>query len=355
MQAEVSSYQPGRAFAWPVLFPLKYTPKFDIKGIEGEDGIPIAADRVAFNVKSPLKTRKKVGSWSGELDKLSVSQEKDEKKINEYEDLKTIAAANTEDKEAAQYLVDMVYDDIKFVNDGIDAKVEIDALRIGSLAKKTYPASIEGDTATEDVIDFNVPEGNFKFSKWSGVNADPIADVKTWQKYISGKGLKKPMFAFIDEDMLDVVLQKDKTLKRVSTIVLNATGLQASDILTIENLNRYMKQKGFPQFVSLDSTVLIQDKKGNETTVRPWNKNVVVLSPVPRLGYTYFKPVPIIKNTDAMQVRGAFSKTTVYSELNPMLEVTMCEAYVQPALSNRASLIFANVDNAAAWADGVSA
>ena len=36
-----------------------------------------------------------------------MSKEKTELEIGEYEDLKTIAAANTEDKQTARYLVDM--------------------------------------------------------------------------------------------------------------------------------------------------------------------------------------------------------------------------------------------------------
>ena len=122
LQAEVDSYKPGNGLIWPVLFPLKYTPKFDLKGIEGEDGIPVSADRVAFNTKAPLKSRKTVGSWSGQLSKISMSKEKTELEIGEYEDLKTIAAANTEDKQTARYLVDMVYDDVKACNDGADYK-----------------------------------------------------------------------------------------------------------------------------------------------------------------------------------------------------------------------------------------
>ena len=64
LQAEVNSYKPGTGLTWPTLFPLKYTPKFDLKGIEGDEGIPVSADRVAFNTKAPLKTRMTVGSTS---------------------------------------------------------------------------------------------------------------------------------------------------------------------------------------------------------------------------------------------------------------------------------------------------
>ena len=67
MQVAVNSYKPGKGLAWAQLFPLKYTPKFDLKGLEGNEGIPVAADRVAFNTKAPKKTRKTVGTWSGKL------------------------------------------------------------------------------------------------------------------------------------------------------------------------------------------------------------------------------------------------------------------------------------------------
>lgn len=33
MQATVNKFQPGTGLAWATLFPLKYTRKFDIKGL----------------------------------------------------------------------------------------------------------------------------------------------------------------------------------------------------------------------------------------------------------------------------------------------------------------------------------
>ena len=83
MQATVNKFQPGTGLAWAALFPLKYTRKFDLKGLEGDEGIPVAADRVAFNTKAPKKTRQKVGTWSGKLSKYAVSRDKDEVEINE--------------------------------------------------------------------------------------------------------------------------------------------------------------------------------------------------------------------------------------------------------------------------------
>lgn len=165
MQVAVNSYKPGNGLAWRTLFPLKYTPKFDLKGLEGNEGIPVSADRVAFNTKAPKKTRKTVGSWSGKLSKIAVSREKDEIEINDYNDLQTIAASNTEDAATARYLVDMVYDDLDFCNNAMDYKVEIDAMRIGSNGIQTFPKSIEGDMATEDVINLNIMRKEIKGNK----------------------------------------------------------------------------------------------------------------------------------------------------------------------------------------------
>lgn len=355
LQAEVNSYKPGSGLIWPVLFPLKYTPKFDLKGIEGDEGIPVSADRVAFNTKAPLKTRKTVGSWSGKLSKISMAKEKNELEVNEYEDLKTIAAANTEDKQSARYLVDMVYDDVKAVNDGADYKLEIDGLRLGSRGIQTFPKEIEGDMATEDVINFNVPQANFVAPSvpWDQPNADGLGDIAKWQRMIASQGKKKPMWAIIEKTTFEALISQEKTMKRVASVLLNVTGLVSSEVLSLDNVNAYMQKNGYPRFLIIDSYATIEHKDGSQETIKPWNPNVVTLSPVPQLGWTYHKPVPMVKGTDAIQAQGKYAKTTVYSQVNPVLEVTMIEAYVQPALINRASLVFANIANTE-WADGKS-
>lgn len=356
MEAELNSYKPGSGLIWGVLFPLKYTPKFDLKGIEGDEGIPVSADRVAFNTKAPLKTRKTVGSWSGQLGKLAISKEKGEIEINEYNDLKVIAAANTQDKATARYLVDMVYNDIKACNDGIDYKVEIDALRIGSAGKQTFPAAIEGDMATADEINFNVPDANFVgvTTIWSNVAADGIADVVKQQKAIAKKGLKKPMYAILETAAFEYLLAQTATTKRVASIMVNLVGLNATDVLSVDNVNAYMRAKGYPQFLVIDSYATIENKKGVQETIKPWNELACILAPIPQLGWTYYKPVPNIPDVAALQAQGKFAKTTVYSELNPMLEVTMAEAYVQCGLINRASLVFINTGHAATWNGGLA-
>lgn len=354
VQAELASYKPGTGLVWPTLFPLKYTPKFDLKGIEGEDGIPVSADRVAFNSKAPKKTRKKVGSWNATLGKIEVSREKDELQINEYNDLRVIAANNTEDTAAAQALVDMVYNDIEFCDKAMNYRNEIEALTVGSKGKRVFNTTFDGDMAESEEINFNVPEDNFigASAKWDdATNADGLADIMRGAKIITKKGLRKPQYAIMEQTMFDYLCLQKKTVKRIASVVLNATGLASEDIVTLDAINRYMRTKNAPQILVIEPYVTIEGKDGSQTSVQPWNVNSVVLSPEPRLGYTYYKTVPEVKETAAVQAYGSFYKTTIYSELNPMLEVTMSEAYIQPALSNRRSLVYLNAMNTS-WNGG---
>lgn len=352
MQALVNSYKPGKGLAWQQLFPLKYTPKFDIKGIEGNEGIPVTADRVAFNTKAPKKSRKTVGSWSGKLGKIAVSREKDELEINEYNDLKVIAAANTEDRATAQHLVELVYNDLDFVNDAMNYKVELDCLRIGSSGKHTFPANIEGEMASQDEINFNVPAENFKgvAKAWSNADeADGLKDLADAQRFIAKQGLKKPAYAIMEQSKFEELIAQKSVAKRL--FPRYDQGLVTADMISLEGVNSYMRGKGYPQILVLDSYATIEHKDGKSETLKPWNENVVTLAPTAQLGYTYYKPVPNVENVEAMQAQGSFYKLTRYSDLNPMLEVTMAEAYVQPGLINRASLVFINTTKTT-WSAG---
>ncbi len=373
MQATVNKFQPGTGLAWATLFPLKYTRKFDIKGLEGDEGIPVAADRVAFNTKAPKKTRQKVGTWSGKLSKYAVSRDKDEVEINEYLDAQTLANAATENQQEKQELVNLVYDDLTFVRKAMDYKVELDCLRIASSGVQTFPAKIEGDMATQDTINFNVPDSNFigvsiseKKSKdgkttlrkgytWDDEeNADGLLDLANAQDMIAKLGLTKPRYAFMEKAKFQELIAQKKTAKRLYPQVNDLTMVTA-DMITLEKINAYNASptRGYPQIIVLDSYVSIEHKDGTKETIKPWNVNVVTLSPTVQLGWTYYKNVPTVQNTEALQVYGGFFKVTRYSEVNPQSETTLAEAYVQPALVNRKSLVFLNTANQI-WSDGES-
>ena len=225
-------------------------------------------------------------------------------------------------------------------------------MRIGCSGKQTFSKSIDGDMATEDVINFNVPTANFvgvetKFS--DAENADGLKVISAEQEKIAKKGLKKPMYAILEKSKFEQICAQKATARRLFPRYDQT--LVTADMISLESINSYMRGKGYPQLLILDTYATIEHKDGKQETIKPWNENVITLSPVPQLGYTYYKPVPNVPNTEALQQQSAYYKMTRYSEINPMLEVTMAEAYVQPGLINRASLVFINTE-AATWNNG---
>ena len=208
--------------------------------------------------------------------------------------------------------------------------------------------------ATNDEINFNIPTKNFGgvTAKWDNAEtADGLNDIAVAQKKITKAGLKKPMWAFMSQEAFDYLCAQKATLKRVASAALNVTDLATSDSVSLESINAYQRKHQRPQIIIIDSYVTIEKKNGEQETIQPWNVNVCVLSPEPRLGYTYYKTVPSVEATEAIQSYGAYYKVTRYSDVNPMEETTLAEAYVQPALSNRASLAFINTMNTS-WNDG---
>ena len=342
LEFAVNSYTPGEGLVWQRLFPLRFTPRFDIKGIEGNEGIPVSANRVAFNSRAPKKSRQKIGSWNGKLGKIAVSRSKDELEINEYKDLQTIAASSN-DPGTANYLIDLVYDDVDFCNKAMDYKVEIDALRIACSGKATYKREIDGDLVTDDEIDFNIPEKNFKGVKvaWSNADeADALKDIADAQDAIAKQGLPKPMYCYMEKAKWEEICAQKATARRL--FPRYEQSMVTADMITNESVNSYMSGKGYPRIIVLDTYASVEDEKGKITTFKPWDVDIVVLSRTENLGYTYHKTVPDVENTEALQTHGAYYKMTRYSEVNPMEETTMAEAYVQCALTNRRSLVLIN-------------
>lgn len=358
MQAEIESYEVGAGRVWPTFFPLRPTSKFDIKSLAGKEGVPISADKIAFNVKAPVKTRKTVGSWSGKLGKVAISRNQDEEVINEYNDLQAIVNALPEgsDNSAKQELVDMIYDDIAFVNEGMDTKIEVDACRIGSSGIQDYPAVIDGDNATQDIINFNVPAANFNGVPvvWSNhKDADGISDIANRYKAMRALG-KTLRYAIMEQEAFEHLCAQEATMKKLSgyNALTGKSLILTQNSVTLEAVNAFMRSQGYPTIVVIETEAGIEGADGEVTTIKPWRPNVVTLAPSLQLGWTYWKTVPRVQNTEALQTYGSFYKVTRYSEVNPMLEVTLAEAYVQCVLINRNTVNFLNTAYVTTWNNG---
>ena len=335
-------------------FPLQFTRTFDIKTLEGQETLPVIAETVAFDTPAPKKKRKTIGAWSGELNKIAISREKNERTIVEMQNAQYLAERN-EDRQAMSSIINDIYDDTDFVVKGINSKVENDALFIGSHGFKSFDAKIDGKGATtQDRINFNIPDEHLfgTDAKWDSTNtADGIGDILKLMKACEDEDLNSLTVAFISNRKLTELLNQKATKERLATDLTVLAGRSKYSTFTLADLNTYMQKMGYPTFEVINRRVVAEQPNGESNVIRPWNDNVVLLAPTMQLGRTYYTTVPQIANTDAQQSYGNFYKARRYGVVNPMLDVTLAEAYVQPALTNRKNLFYLNTNNSN-WDEG---
>src|SRR6056297_298584 len=141
---------------WNRFFPLKYTTQLTWESLAGSGGNPVMADVVEYNASAPMKTRRTVSKQTGDIPKIAIKRQMDEKDLNDYNVLKATAQADS-NKNA---LLELVFNDIDFCYTGVFARTEhlaLQALSYGSLALTT---SNNNGIITETDVDWGIPTAN---------------------------------------------------------------------------------------------------------------------------------------------------------------------------------------------------
>ena len=164
---------------------------------------------------------------------------------------------------------------VSFVRKAMDYKVELDCMRIASSGVQTFPEKIEGDMASQDIIDFNVPRAliGVKISEvkagavvkkkgyeWSDGERRRLLDLANAQDMIAKQGLTKPRYAFMEKAKFQQLVHR-KTAKRLYPQV-NDLSMITADMITLEKINAYNASptRGYPQIIVLDTYVSLDTR-----------------------------------------------------------------------------------------------
>ena len=140
-------------YYYPTLFPLKETNFLTWKMLEAQSGLKIAADLVSRGATIPRKTREAISRIQGDIPKITISREKNEDELTEY-DIMVAMSSNNPDLKA---LVEFWAEDTKFCWDGVAARAEWIALKQISLGKVTFTNSNNAAVVTEYDVDYLIP------------------------------------------------------------------------------------------------------------------------------------------------------------------------------------------------------
>lgn len=352
MEAVIHSYD-LKDYYYPTLFPLKETNFLTWKMLEAQSGLKIAADLVSRGATIPRKTREAISRIQGDIPKITISREKNEDELTDY-DIMVAMSSNNPDLKA---LVEFWAEDTKFCWDGVAARAEWIALQQISLGKVKFTNSNNAAIVTEYDVDYQVPSAQkigVNTSYASGTSGKPLTkDFPTaikLGKTLYGASYK---FAFMNVDTFELFAAQEEVYKKCATFVQNVAGTQdAPDLATV---NAYLSKKkelyrGL-QIVIIDQDITIELADGTRQTSNPFADNVILFSESKVLGQTYWKrPIDAKKMAGSVAEKVMHGHTLVkkYSNESPVQEITEGIANLFPAWNLAGRSVLMQV-NATSW------
>lgn len=352
MEAVIRTYD-LKAYYYPTLFPLKETNFLTWKMLEAQSGLKIAADLVSRGATIPKKTREAISRIQGDIPKITISREKNEDELTEY-DIMVAMSSNNPDLQA---LVEFWAEDTKFCWDGVAARAEWIALREISLGKVKFTNSNNAAVVTEYDVDYMIPSDqklgvNTSYS--SGTSGKPFTkDFPTALK--KGKTLfgATYKFAFMNVDTFAKLASQEEVCKRCASFQESVASIYDNPDLATVNAYLAKKKETFKglQIIVIDQDITIELADGTRTTSNPFEDDVILFSESKVLGNTYWKkPIDAKKLPGSVADKVMHGHTLVkkYSNESPVQEVTEGIANLFPAwnLAGRSVLM---QTNATSW------
>lgn len=351
MEAVIRSYD-LKDFYYPTLFPLKETNFLTWKTLEAQSGLKIAADLVARGATIPRKTREAISRIQGDIPKISISREKLEDELTEY-DIMVAMSSNNPDLKA---LVEYWAEDTEYCWMGVAARAEWIALKQISLGRVVFTNSNNAAIVTEYDVDYQIPSSQkvgVSVSYNAGTSAHPLTvDFPAAIKNGKARGVRY-QFAFMNPNTFENFASQEEVKKKCASYIQNVAGLD--DTPDVATVNAYLAKKkelyrGL-QIIVIDQEITLELADNSRVTENPFEDDVILFSESKVLGNTYWKrpidakPMP---GSVAEKVMHGHTLVKKYSEESPVKEVTEGISNLFPAwkLAGRSLLM---QTNATAW------
>lgn len=331
---------------WQQFFPLKYTTQLTWESLTGSGGSPVMADVVEYNSSAPLKTRRIVTKTTGDIPKIAIKRQMDEKDMNDYNILKAVSQGDAN----RSALLDLVFNDVDFCFTGVMSRTEYLAMQALSYGKIALTTSNNNGIITEDDCDFGIPAGNkggvaLAWSQASG--ATPLTDIRTVVDNAAASGY--PLQYMIMDRTAFGQLQANTQVQNEWAVMRNTT-IKATP--TAGDLNGLLESRLLPKIIVVDSIVRFESNAHALTNVSPWKGGYVTFIPDLKVGNILHGPIAEETSESvskkAIQVKRDHVLLSKWSELEPFGEFTKGQANAFPRFTDADGIYLLKVD-ATSW------
>lgn len=333
MQGVVNTFNLN-PFYYPTLFGLKANPSLSWKALSINAGLNIAGDIVARGATLDPKTREAVERLQGDIPKVAVKRVKDERELEEYQIMVSMAQGSA----GLKSLIDVWADDTKFCWTGVNARLEWVALQSLSLGKVTLTNANNNSVVPEFSADYGIPAAQKSgvTTVWSTANAataKPISDLAAVVKTARGMHIS-PKIALMSADTFAVFANCEEVVKLCNPLLNTLAG--ANYTPSLEQINTALKGMANLyglQIKVIDQEVTIEKADGTRTTANPFQVGNVTLIESLNCGNTFYK-IPAAASKQGSAAINAIREHVLikkYSTEEPDTEVTIGQANAFPA------------------------
>ena len=314
-------------------FPLLYNPFLTYSNIEGADGAKIMADIVAIGSKAPRKGREFVENIKGEIPKVEIARDLNEKDLLTIQQLRYAVSANPTNAGIKNQLVDKIYEDPLFCIDGINARMEWMAKQLVSTGKYKTTAT-NNDGVVNVSVDFKVKTQN-ALKKWADADANPIDEIEKYQEEAKGKGYSYATIT-MSRATLNQVLKNKNTRAFVLGIPINATTILPD--VRLDQLNAELAERGLPIIKVWESFISFEGKDGEVTVANGWEEGNILFSTSALLGSTQYTTTTefTMDFADVMSksIKDSFILVNTFGHQDPISVSTKATAFATPVLND---------------------
>ena len=159
MNAIVSAYPLGD-LQYRNFFPLSFNPSLSFGNLESAGSAKVMADIVAIGSRAPRKGREFITAIKGEIPKIEIARDMNEKDLLTIQQLRQSVALFPNNAGIKNQLIDRIYEDIPFVIDGVNARMEWMAKQLVSTGVFTTSVTNNAGGVSNVKVDFGVTSKN---------------------------------------------------------------------------------------------------------------------------------------------------------------------------------------------------
>jgi len=306
---------------YPDFFPIKYSPFLTFESLIGSGRVS-SADIVSYNSSAPQKTRRVISRLKGDIPALRTQRSKSEVDLNTYNIIKSTAKTDAQ----MQALIDFVYDDVNFVVESIQSKLEYIALQALSQTALSLNASNNGaGVITEKSISFGMAAANKEKESAAGnywtvgakATNTPIDDIMAIMKEAKAAGVKL-RYMVMNLSKYVEFRSSAQVLDFCYGILISQAGITPNVSPTLATINKVMKESGLCEIILIDTFIDLENENHDITAVDPWENaaksaKYVLFTPELPLGNMICGPIAAENINDPSIVQSKVGQILVQS------------------------------------------